>query len=378
MAEQSETAKVLDELAQKNTAKPRGKAGVKANKQKLNSSLFATLLMGFVVLAALAILAYQQRSITTEFASLRIENQRLEQLLASRTQETQDIEQRIQQAVGQASEALANDESALLEISAEMAEEIARLENEIQALVSIEQADTATPDFQWKVYEAEYLLGIANQKLQLESDVAAAIAMMEAADAALLASGSSRVFGVRQAIANELTRLRTVTFFDRAGVYLEIGALIQEVENIDIVNSMRENFEASLVAGDSPQTRPATDSQDIFGESLEFLRSVFVWRQWDETPNATLAPEQSEFIRQNLKLMLEQSQLALLMKDQAVFTESLNKSREWLDRYAVVDSSSVELITNSLANLSEINVDPVLPGINESLTLIRQLTATER
>lgn len=378
MAEQAETAKVLDEIAQKNTAKPRGKVGVKAKKKSINSSLIAVLMLAFVVLAGLGYLAYQQRLMSNDFANLRIENQQLKQLIDGSTQQAQNIEQQIQQAVSQAVEAIQPDDSALLDFSSEIAQEITRLENEIEALAGMQQTVSASPDFEWKVYEAEYLLGIANQKLQLESDVAAAIAMMEAADAALLASGSGRVFPVRQAIANELTRLRTVTFFDRAGVYLQIGALIQEVENIDIVNSMRENFENSAIADVTSQADPLTESQDIFSESLEFLRTVFVWRQWDETPNATLAPEQSEFIRQNLKLMLEQSQLALLMKDQAVFTESLNKSKDWLERYAVVDSSSVELITNALQNLSVINVDPVLPGINESLTLIRQLTATER
>jgi uroporphyrin-3 C-methyltransferase len=112
--------------------------------------------------------------------------------------------------------------------------------------------------------------------------------------------------------------------------------------------------------------------------SLEFLSTIFVWRQWDQTPNTILAAEQGEFIKQNLKLMLEQSQLALLMKEQAVYVEILTKSSDWLGRYAVMDSNSGRLIADELQLLSNTDINPVLPEISESLMLIRQLTSAER
>ncbi|MFK7865669.1 MAG: uroporphyrinogen-III C-methyltransferase [Pseudohongiellaceae bacterium] len=374
MAEQAETAKVLDEIAQKNTAKPRGKASVKAKKQTVSSGLFIALVMSVVVLSALAFVAYQQRLLAGQLTSLKSENQRLEQVLANQALDNETSAERIEQVILEQSQPLESDNTALLEVQAELSGELTRLQQQIQSLQSTQQTAVASPDFEWKIYEAEYLLGIADQKIQLESDVVAAIAMMESADAALLASGSSRVFALRQAIANELTRLRATEFFDRQGVYLQIGSLIQEVESISIANSMRQNFENGAASAASAAV-DGSESQDMFNASLDFLKTVFVWRRWEDTPGAILSPEQGEFIRQNLKLLLEQSQLALLMKDQAVFSESLNKSREWLDRYAVVDSNAAEVIKASLEELALINVDPILPGITESLSLARQLTA---
>lgn len=371
MADQPETAKVLEEISKKNTAKPRAKT-----KAASNGSGILVLIMGFTVLAALGFLAYQQRLSAGEFAGIRSENLLLQQRLEQQTQRLENFDLQLQQLVSQASEPSISDDSAVVELRAQIESQIARIDNKVNVVESMQQAVMSTPDFEWKIFEAEYLLGIANQKLQLESDIPAAIAMIEAADAALLGSGSSRVFAVRQALANELTRLRSVEFFDRQGVYLRIGALIKEVENIDLVNSMRENFENSQTP-ESTEPAPEQAASDVIGSSIEFLSSVFVWRQWDETPSSILAPEQGEFIKQNLKLMLEQSQLALLMKDQAVFTESLNKSGDWLARYAT-DSNGGNLIGKALAELSSTNIDPVLPRLSESLTLIRQLTSTER
>ncbi|MFT4671702.1 MAG: uroporphyrin-3 C-methyltransferase [Pseudohongiellaceae bacterium] len=376
MAEQPETAKVLEEISKKNTAKSR----VKAKGPSSIGSAFLLVFVGLAMLAALGFLAYQMRLSSGEFAAVRSENQRLQQVQEQQTRRLESFDLQVQQLNLQSQVPASVDDSAIAELRTEIENQIAsiaRIADKVNVVESLQQSVVSSPDFEWKIFEADYLLGIANQKLQLESDISAAAAMMEAADAALLGSGSNRVFAVRQAIANDLTSLRSVDIFDRQGVYLRIGALIEEVENIDLVNSMRENFENNS-ANDSTRVQPTPTSNELITSSLEFLSTVFVWRQWDQTPNAILASEQGEFIKQNLKLMLEQSQLALLMKDQTVYAQALKKSSDWLERYAVMDSTAGKLISSELVILSSTNINPVLPEISESLTLIRQLTSSER
>jgi uroporphyrin-3 C-methyltransferase len=375
VAEQLETAKVLEEISKKNTAKPRAKAKGAGS----SGSAYLLVFMGFMMLAALGFLAYQMRLSSVEFSAVRSENQRLQQVQEQQIRALESFEQQLQQLNLQA-QVPSVDDSAFVELRAEIENQIAsiaRIANKVNVVESLQQSVVSSPDFEWKIFEADYLLGIANQKLQLESDVSAAVAMIEAADAALLNSGSNRVFAVRQAIANNLTSLRSVDIFDRQGVYLRIGALIEEVENIDLVNSMRENFENNST-NDSTLVQPTPTSNELITSSLDFLSTVFVWRQWDQTPNTILASEQGEFIKQNLKLMLEQSQLALLMKDQVVYAKTLKKSSDWLERYAVMDSTAGRLIAGELVILSSTNINPVLPEISESLALIRQLTSSER
>jgi uroporphyrin-3 C-methyltransferase len=376
VAEQPETAKVLEEISKKNTATSR----VKAKGPSSIGSAFLFVFVGLAMLAALGFLAYQMRLSSGEFAAVRSENQRLQQVQEQQTRRLESFDLQVQQLNLQSQVPASVDDSAIAELRTEIENQIAsiaRIADKVNVVESLQQSVVSSPDFEWKIFEADYLLGIANQKLRLESDISAAAAMMEAADAALLGSGSNRVFAVRQAIANDLTSLRSVDIFDRQGVYLRIGALIEEVENIDLVNSMRENFENNS-ANDSTRVQPTPTSNELITSSLEFLSTVFVWRQWDQTPNAILASEQGEFIKQNLKLMLEQSQLALLMKDQTVYAQALKKSSDWLERYAVMDSTAGKLISSELVILSSTNINPVLPEISESLTLIRQLTSSER
>jgi uroporphyrin-3 C-methyltransferase len=378
VAEQPETAKILEEISNKNTAKPRSKTAAKGKGSNLSSLLL--IFIGLALLVALGFLAYQQRLSAGEFAAVRSENQRLQQSQEQQSRQLQNFELQVQQLTSKLQQPLVVDDSAIAELRAEIENQIvniANIDNKVSLVESLQQSVISSPDFEWKIFEADYLLGIANQKLQLESDVSAAIAMIEAADAALVGSGSNRVFAVRQSIANDLTSLRGVDAFDRQGVYLRIGALIQEIDNIDLVSSMREKFENSTES-DSSIVQPAPTSSDMVTSSLEFLSTIFVWRQLDQAPNTTLAVEQGEFIKQNLKLMLEQSQLALLMKEQNVYVEILTKSSDWLGRYAVMNSSAVRLIFDELQLLSNTDINPVLPEISESLMLIRQLTSAER
>lgn len=374
MAEQKETPNILDEIAQKTTSGQKAKA--RSPKPSANS-ITITLLLLSPLLAAVGFIAYQQNQSSQAFTSLKTENQLLQQELNTQRSEFDTLQAQMAAELARISATPATVDESRIErlesIISGQAEQFETALNEVRSSISVSQQ---TPSFEWKIFEAEYLLGIANQKLKLESDTAGAIAMLGGADAALLASGSSRVFALRQSIANDLTQLRAVRPFDREGNYFRIGSLVSEVDKLDLVGSLQEGFQnRQLTANGAPL--PASDP-GVIQASLDFLSSVFVWRRWDEAPNALLAPEQGVFIKQNLRLMLEQSQLALLTKDQTLYTQSLLKSRDWLNRYALVESESGQLIVESLTELSGLDISPALPSIDDTLDLVRQLAASER
>lgn len=375
MADQKETPKILDEIAQKTTSgsKPRPRT----SRSSGNGIVFVLLLL-VPLLAAVAFLAYQQNQSSQVFSGLKTENQLLQQQLETQRAEFNALESELSaQLAAISATPVTIDESRVEQLETTVSRQAQQVENALSEIRSNISVSQQAPSFEWKIFEAQYLLGIANQKLKLESDTASAIAMLEAADAALLESGSSRVFTLRQSIATDLTQLRAVRPFDREGSYFRIASLVQEVENLDLVGSLQEGFQNRQSGINSSSEMPGTEV-GIIQSGLDFLSTVFVWRRWDETPSALLAPEQGVFIKQNLRLMLEQSQLALLTKDQILFTQSLVKSRDWLNRYALIESESGQLIVNSLDDLSSLDIDPPLPTIDDTIDLVRQLAASER
>ena len=371
MTEQSETPKILDEIAKSNTAKVGSRTTRKQQTVRRRFAVATIFLLPIV--AGVLFLAYQQLSLQSKLAEFELENQRLNQSLATQSIQLGQIEQ----AQRVASEPIDFDDSSVRELESALSEEIDSLTSQVGDLQAARLLTTNTTDRGWKILEGQYLVGLANQKLRLEGDVVTAISQLEIADQALVDSGSSSVFAVRQAIAIDLQTLRNIEVLDREGIYLRLDSLFAEMENIDLLNSMRTEFENRRNAESQPM-QLGSDANNFLDYSFELLGSIFVWREWEETPEAMLAPRQGDLMKQNLRLMLEQAKLALLMRDNGLYQQAMAKGQDWFQRYAVTNSVQGQALTSEINQLLAIDIDPLLPALSQSLSLINQLAASER
>jgi uroporphyrin-III C-methyltransferase len=376
VTESAETPKILEELSRSNTAT----AGSRSSRQQRTARrrIVIVVILFLPVVAGVVFLGYQQLSLRSQLGALQLENQQLDQTLSQQNSALQQLRQD-QLAIPQSLEV---DDSIVRELEVRVNQEFSQLTQRISELQDQQLQDrqllgAVQSDQEWKILEAEYLLGIAKQKLQLENDVDTAVVLLEQADQALLASDNRNIFAVRQAIASDLLMLKSVETLDREGIYLRVDNLLTQIDTIDLVASMRQNFQSRAdEEAEAVQLKSGTAS--IIDSSLEFLGSIFVWRKWDETPQAMLAPGQDALIKQSLQLMLGQAQLALLMADNSLYQQSLSKSKDWIQRYAVIDSTAGQALARELDQLMAIDIDPSMPSINQSLSLISQLVASER
>ncbi len=388
------TARVLDDISRGTGSKSRSGAG-KPRRKSGGVSQFVTLFVILLpLLAAIAFLGWQQWTLRQSLTSLSQQNQQLQSTLSGQGSLIEQLQQRPEpiaptpvvddndaEAIAQLdqtlSQTLNQTNQAIRQTNQTLNSEINRLQQQLADLQNQRAGDPAEPDFAWKVFEAEYLVNQAAQKLQLEADVASAIALLDQADAALLASGHSEAFAVRQIIGEDLARLRNVETVDQDGIYLRLANLASNVSDVDLLQSMREEFEARQVQ-QSEQVRPPSGDNGMVNSAIDFLNEVFVWRRWDERPEAVLAPGQETVIKLNLRLFIKQAQLALITRDQQQFTQSLEDTRVWLQRYAVTDSAAGRNLSNEIGELLAIDIAPSLPSPSASLTRVRQLADSER
>ena len=363
-----ETGKILDEISRSTSAKP-GRSP--AREKSSLAGLFTLLVLLLPLLGGIAWLAWQQMQMQQSLAATTQLNQQLQTTLASQQAEIEALRQRPVATP-------APDNSAeLAQLESSLNTEIRRLQQQLAEVQSRPSAAAASPDFNWKVFEAEYLVNNAAQKLQLEDDVNGAIVLLEQADAALLAANHAGGFTVRQALADDLARLRAVEIFDAEGIYLRLESLNNNVGQLDLLGSMREDFENRLADNSTAVNEPGS-APGWLNTTLAFLGDIFVWREWEERPEAMLAPGQETLIKLNLRLLLEQAQLALMQQDQQRFRSSLAQTGEWLRRYAALDTAAGRGIDAELSELMALDIDPQLPALTASLTAIRQLADSER
>ena len=371
MAEQSETPKILDEISKSNTAKA---SSGSTRKQQTARRRFAVVTIFLLpIIAGVLFLAYQQVSLQSKLIELGLENQQLNQNLVSQGIQLAQIEQ----AQRAAPEPIEFDDSSMRELESALSAKIDSLTAQLADLQNTQLLTNNEAGRSWKILEGQYLVTIANQKLKLEGDVVTAISQLEIADQSLVDSASSSVFAVRQAIAIDLQKLKNIEVLDREGIYLRLDSLLAEIENIDLLHSMRPEFKNRRNAEPQP-LQLGSDANSFLDASFEFLSSIFVWREWEETPEAMLAPGQSDLIKQNLRLMLEQAQLALLMRENGLYQQAVAKSQDWFQRHIVTDSLLGQTLKSELNQLRAIDINPLLPTLSQSLALINQLAASER
>jgi uroporphyrin-III C-methyltransferase len=230
-------------------------------------------------------------------------------------------------------------------------------------------------DEQWLYAEAEHLLRLANQKLQLEKDSNSAALLVSSADALLRDIQQAPVLALRQNLAEDLRALRAVAEPDIAGAYMRIAALSDAVEGLSLVSSLRDAYEAQLAnsATAASVTGSVSSAENgVLDAGLALLGSIFVWREWDQTPAEMLPPQQDYYIKQNLRLLLEQSQLALLMRQESLFHDTLRRSQTWLSQYQLEDSVQGRMMWQEIDKLMLMKLQPELPDISASLRLLQQ------
>jgi uroporphyrin-3 C-methyltransferase len=102
-------------------------------------------------------------------------------------------------------------------------------------------------------------------------------------------------------------------------------------------------------------------------------------QQVDKPDVPLLAPAQSYFLRENLKLRLIGARLALLSRDSVSYKADLKAARDWLGRYYDTRNNTVAYALGMLRNLHDAEVSIEAPEITASLEAMRGLrVARER
>ena len=229
---------------------------------------------------------------------------------------------------------------------------------------------------QWLLAEVEYLLRLANQRILMSSDSAGALTMLDSADRILHGIDDVALHTVRKSIADDLASLRGVDVVDVDGIYLNLAALAEQVETLELY----EIPEFDLSASESEVATQQNGVEQSVTEKLSLaldaasaaLQKVFIIRRGNEQVEAMLAPQDELYLRQNLRLMLEQAQLALLSGQPAVYQKSLEKAQRWIAQYFLMENKSTQAALQGLNDLAALNIDPALPDISASFRALKK------
>lgn len=223
----------------------------------------------------------------------------------------------------------------------------------------------------WVLAEVEYLLLIANHSLQLQHDVATAIAALEAADSRLLDTGDPGAIESRSKIRDEIQILKALKQPDIVGMAARLGSVIKAASSLPVKYTQLNTKDKINAMIEKKASHDAGDMEKAAKDFLHELRGLVVLRQLDEAPKALMTPQQQFFLQQNLQLKLETARRSLLMGQQALFAQSIDESAQWLQEFFDREVPQVEQTIEELNILQSMVISSTMPDISGSIKVLR-------
>jgi uncharacterized protein HemX len=222
--------------------------------------------------------------------------------------------------------------------------------------------------------EAEYYLTVANTELTLVGDVETAVTALGLADSRLAEIGAPELAPVREAIAGELLALRSLRLPDIEGVVFSLGRLAARAGELPLL-------------ADLPQSLTERDAETLDAEpglgrlwlavKSTLLDLVRIERRDEPVPEVLSAAERA-LSRRQFELELELARIGALRGDEQTFRSAIDVAVTILERDFDGDTAEVEGARKLLREVRAFDIDPDLPDISRSSTLLRELRTEAR
>ena len=245
---------------------------------------------------------------------------------------------------------------------------LAEFQTQSDALQALYQ-DLARSRDESGVLEAEQAIALAGQQLQLAGNVPAAIVALRSAEARLARVERPQLLPLRKALAADLERLSALPVVDLAVTNARLEQVLLTIDKLPLAMDVRpqESREKQAEATQLPWWKRT--GSEIWQE----LKGLVRIQRFDREEAVLLAPGQSFFLRENLKLRLLNARLALLSRDQATFRGELKAALEMLGRLFDGRDKGVQAAQATLRQLLATEIVIALPGLNETQTALRLL-----
>ena len=310
----------------------------------------------------------------------------LEQELVRRQQDSAGKSTEARMLAGQAQERVSATVAkvALLEARvAEVAVQRSQLEDLIQSLSRSRDENL--------LVDVEAAIRMALQQTAITGSAEPLVATLKQSDERLARYNQPRLEGVRRAIARDLDRVKATSVTDISSLGIKLDEAIRLVDELPLLAVAEPRKEAGKGAvaakvGSVPMAASAASTpawsralgeawgglgERVWGEAKSLVRVTRI----DHPEAMLLAPEQSFFVRENLKLRLLNARLALMSRQFDTAQSDLLAAQVALDRYfdrgAKRTMLAGELIRQVVAQARQVGV----PRPDDTLAAITTVSA---
>lgn len=238
------------------------------------------------------------------------------------------------------------------------------------------------------VVDVESALRLAQQQAQLTGSVEPLLAALKTAELRLTRAAQPRLNGVRKALASDTDKIKAAAVTDIPSLLVKLDEISRLVEDLPVINTV-----TAVVRVEKPQqasksngaktnaSNPEIQHTDWQSKLLSFWQSNWqivraelaklVRVSQIENPDAVLlTPEQTFFLRENLKLKILNAKLGLLGRQIQSAKSDLNSAAEDVRKYSDPTSKQAQLLQSALLQVQTQLSNASIPSIDTSLAAL--------
>jgi uroporphyrin-3 C-methyltransferase len=250
------------------------------------------------------------------------------------------------------------------------------------------------------VIELDANLRLAQQQAQLTGSAEPLLAALISAEQRLSRAAQPRLTPVQRAIVKDAERIKSAALTDVPAMLLKLDELVRQVDALPMANDVMFGLNQSVEVLTAPVVVPSAttpaSSAEIARTGLARFFDVQAFGKWsgsflqglrddaqsllrvsriDHPEAALLAPEQSYFLRENIKLKLLNARLALLSRQTEAARSDLTSVQTNLSRYFDASSRKTQAAKALLQQTQAQLQTGELPRFDETLAALATAAA---
>lgn len=222
------------------------------------------------------------------------------------------------------------------------------------------------------VVDLDSALRLSVQQMQLTGSLEPLVAALRSADQRLARAAQPRLAPVRRAVERDLEKVRAAVVPDVPNLLLRLDELVRMIDELSLANGAptspaRASRPASVV--------PVSWWERWLAVVVEEARRLVRVGRIEQPEAALLSPEQSFFLRENLKLKVLNARLGLMARQYESVRADLTTVATLMTRYADPASRKTQQASTTVQQLQAQLRSAELPRVDETFAALATAAA---
>jgi uroporphyrin-III C-methyltransferase len=224
------------------------------------------------------------------------------------------------------------------------------------------------------VVDIDSSVRLAQQQAQLSGSAEPLLAALKSAELRVARASQPRLTPVQRAIAKDMSRIRATALADLPALLVKLDELVQIAEDLPVANAVAVPKRVESLKRKDAETVSNWWQRALSVVRIEIEGLVRVSRI-DDPDAALLSPEQSFFLRENLKLKLLNARLGLLSRHNEAARADLVSASGAIARFFDGSSRKTQTAQTLLEQLISQSRALELPRVEETLAALATAAA---